>query len=144
MLDPRKQFGPAAEKYLSSAVHSNPDALSRIVEIVQPKGGIVVDIATGAGHVAYAFAPYVDRVIATDITPDMLRVTKKAAEERGRDNLDVLFAIAEYLPFQNQTLDGITCRLGAHHFTNVHSFVRESARALKQGGWLVIADTIGS
>jgi ubiquinone/menaquinone biosynthesis C-methylase UbiE len=142
--DPREQFGPAAEKYLSSAVHSNPDALSRIIEVVQPSGGTVVDVATGAGHTAYAFSPYVDRVIATDITPDMLRVTKQTAQDRGLDNLSVLFAIAEYLPFQPETLEGISCRLGAHHFTNVHSFARESARSLKKNGWLVIADTIGS
>lgn len=114
------------------------------MEIVNPQGGTVLDVATGAGHTAYAFAPFVARVIATDITPDMLRVTRSAAAERNIDNLQVLFAMAEALPFGNSKLDGVTCRLGAHHFENVHGFVREAHRALAKGGWFLLADTIGS
>lgn len=144
MRDPREQFGPAANRYLSSAVHSNPSALGRLVEMARPSGGTVVDIATGAGHTAYAFAPYVDQVIATDITPSMLEVTRGEAKKRKLENLKVLFAIAENLPFRDHSVDGITCRLGAHHFTNVHSFVREARRTLRHGGWLVVADSIGS
>ncbi len=144
MRDPREQFGPAASLYLSSAVHSNASALGRLVDMAQPKGGTVVDIATGAGHTAYAFAPFVDQVIATDITPSMLEVTRAEGKKRKLENLKVLFAIAENLPFKSRSVDGITCRLGAHHFTNVHSFVREARRALKSGGWLVLADSIGS
>ncbi len=142
--DPREQFGPAASQYLSSAVHSNPSALSRLVEVVKPSGGTVVDVATGAGHTAYAFAPHVERMIATDITPSMLEVTRQEAANRHLDNLEVLFAAAESLPFKSSTLQGVTCRLGAHHFTNVHSFVREVARSLRPGGWFILADSIGS
>ena len=144
MRDPRDQFGPAANQYLSSAVHSNPSALGRLVEMARPSGGKVVDVATGAGHTAYAFAPFVDKVVATDITPSMLEVTRTEAKKRNLTNLEVLFAVAENLPFHTASLDGITCRLGAHHFSNVHAFVRESHRTLKPGGWLVLADTIGS
>jgi ubiquinone/menaquinone biosynthesis C-methylase UbiE len=144
MRDPREQFGPAASQYLSSAVHSNPVALNRLLEMTKPTGGIVADVATGAGHTAYAFAPLVDRVIATDITPSMLEVTRTEARKRGLTNLDVAFALAEALPFASSTLSGITCRLGAHHFTNVHSFVREARRALRPGGFFTLADTIGS
>ena len=143
MLDPRSQFGPVAESYLTSAVHSNPDALDRMIEVVQPKGGTVVDVATGAGHTAYAFAPYVDRVIATDITQQMLDVTKKTAEERGLSNVETQIAKAEDLPFDDESIDGVTCRMGAHHFDNVLAFLREAHRITKPGGWLLIVDTIG-
>lgn len=144
MNDPRTRFGPAAESYLASAVHSNASALSRLVKVAKPAGGTVVDIATGAGHTAYAFSPYVDRVIATDITPDMLRVTRETALQRGLSNLSVLFAAAEELPFRDRSVDGLSCRLGAHHFQNVHSFVREAHRALTPGGWFLLVDSIGS
>jgi len=142
--DPRDQFGPVAESYLSSAVHSNSSALSRLIEVAKPLGGTIIDVATGAGHTAYAFAPYVDRVIATDITPDMLRVTKEVARDRNLANLDVLFAEAEELPFRNGSVAGLTCRLGAHHFHNVHAFVREARRSLSPGGWFLLVDSIGS
>jgi ubiquinone/menaquinone biosynthesis C-methylase UbiE len=143
MRDPRTSFEPVAASYLTSAVHSNPDALDRMIQIVEPKGGVVVDVATGAGHAAYSFAPYVDQVIATDITASMLKLTRKTAEERGIKNLDVVFALAEDLPFQTHALTGITCRMGAHHFNNVSRYVQESFRAIKPGGWFLLVDTIG-
>jgi ubiquinone/menaquinone biosynthesis C-methylase UbiE len=143
MRDPRTSFEPVAASYLTSAVHSNPTALDRMVQVVRPNGGVVVDAATGAGHAAYSFASYVDRVIATDITPSMLKLTRQTADERGIKNLDVCFALAEELPFQSGRLTGVTCRMGAHHFNDVPRFVAETHRALKSGGWLLIVDTIG-
>src|SRR5580700_10608212 len=109
MRDPREQFGPAASQYLSSSVHSNPSALGRLVDMAKPSGGTSIDIATGAGHTAYAFAPFMDEVIATEITPSMLEVTRKEAANRSLKNLKVMFAIAEHLPFKTNSLDGVTC-----------------------------------
>src|SRR5947209_16677770 len=130
MHDPRTRFNKAAQSYLTSAVHSNQAALDRLVQIVKPQGGTVVDVATGAGHTAFVFAPHVDRVVATDITPNMLRVTRDAARQRGIENLDVSFALAEALPFRSGSLTGVTCRVGAHHFKDVRRYLAESYRAI--------------
>lgn len=143
MRDPRASFQPVAASYLTSAVHSNPDALEKMVQIARPEGGTVVDVATGAGHVAYAFAPYVQRMVATDITEAMLKLTRKTAGERGIGNMDFVYALAESLPFRDGSLDGLTCRMGAHHFNDVPQFVQETQRILRPGGWLLLVDTIG-
>lgn len=143
MRDPRSQFGPTAEKYLTSAVHSDASALQHLVEITQPHGGIWIDVATGAGHTAFTFSPYVDRMIATDITEQMLHVVKRTAKERNLENIQCCFAEAGTLPFQTGSLDGVCCRLGAHHFPDPTFFVREAARVLKPGGTLLLVDTIG-
>ena len=144
MYDPRTRFDANAERYLTSAVHSNQAALDRLVQIVNPNGGSVIDVATGAGHAAFAFAPYVDHVIATDITPNMLKVTREEARKRKLNNLHVSFADAEALPFKNSSLTGITCRVGAHHFRNVPAFLHETFRSLKPNGWFLLVDTSGS
>lgn len=143
MIDPRNQFGPVAESYLTSQVHSNPNALERMIQVVKPHGGTVVDVATGAGHTAYAFAPFVDRMIATDITESMLELTKKTAEERGLTNVETTIAKAESLPFDDGSITGVTCRMGAHHFDDVPKFLEEAYRVLAPGGWLLVVDTIG-
>lgn len=144
MVDPRSQFGPVAASYLTSAVHADQAALQHLVEVARPNGGVVVDVATGAGHTAYAFAPYVDRVIATDITEAMLDVTRQTAAERGIDNFEVCLAEAENLPFRAGVLAGLTCRMGAHHFLGVPRFIEEAHRSLSPGGWFLVVDTIGS
>ena len=144
MHDPRTRFNKGARSYLTSAVHSNRAALDRLVQIVKPQGGTVVDVATGAGHTAFAFAPHVDRVIATDITPNMLSVARVEARKRDLANISIAFADAQALPFKNASLSGITCRVGAHHFRDVRTFLAESYRALSPNGWFLMVDTAGS
>lgn len=141
-LDPRDQFGREAEKYLTSAVHADASALAELVALVSPQGGLVVDVGTGAGHMAFAVAPYVDQVVATDPTQAMLDVTSAEASRRGMTNLSTRLAFAEELPFGDGSVDGITCRVAAHHFRSVETFLDEVSRCLRPGGWFLLVDTV--
>ena len=71
----------------------------------------MLDVATGAGHTALAFAPHVAKVTATDITEEMLAETRKLAESRGLANVKTLTANAEDLPFPDASFDLVVCRL---------------------------------
>jgi SAM-dependent methyltransferase len=113
------------------------------VELTQPHAGWhALDIATGAGHTAFAFAPYVARVTASDLTPEMLIVAEKLAMEKGLTNVDFKEADAEHLPFDEATFDLVTCRIAPHHFPDIVQFLRECARILKPGGVLAVVDNI--
>ena len=69
----RSQFGAAASAYTTSAGHSDPILLRRVVELAQPRpSDRALDIATGAGHTALALAPHVAEVVAFDLTQQML------------------------------------------------------------------------
>lgn len=103
----------------------------------------MLDIATGAGHVAYAFAPHVDRVIATDITPEMLEIVEREAGQRGLANIATELMPAEDLALGDATMDGVACRLAAHHFHDLPKFLREVYRVLVPGGWFLLVDTCG-
>src|SRR6185369_5818186 len=43
----------------------------------------------------------------------------------------------EHLPFDDNTLDGITAVFVGHHMSDAMSFVTELARILKPDGWLL-------
>ncbi len=100
----------------------------------------MLDIATGGGHVAFAFAPHVADVIATDLTADMLRVTAEGAASRGLDNITTQSAAAADLPFPDHSFDLVTCRIAPHHFPDTYQFLRESERVLKRGGVFAMVD----
>ena len=136
------QFGPNAAAYVSSAGHSNASVLAGLVELVAPSPtDTLLDIATGAGHVALAFAPYVAAVTALDLTPSMLRQVETAARERHLNNVAAVEAAAEDLPFPDGSFDIVTVRLAPHHFADVPGFLGQVHRVLKPGGKFLLVDT---
>src|ERR1700730_4193190 len=136
------QFGPTAAAYSRSLVHSDPGALRKAVELARPKpGDMALDIATGAGHMAMALAPHVTKVIAYDMTQEMLLEAKGNAVTRGLTNLTTKTGIDGDFPFPDSTFDIVTVRHAPHHFANVTVAIREMARVAKMGARLVIVDS---
>jgi ubiquinone/menaquinone biosynthesis C-methylase UbiE len=139
----QQQFGANAANYLTSTVHAKGASLARLVELVQPqKDWVALDIATGAGHTAAVFAPHVARVVASDITPEMLEQARKLAGEKKFANFETAIADAEKLPFADRSFDLVTCRIAPHHFPNVAAFLSESFRVLKAGGTFALVDNV--
>lgn len=137
----RQRFGRYAGGYVASPTHAAGADLERLIEIVDPQPDwTALDVATGGGHTALALSPRVARVIAVDLTPEMLRLAEAHLSERGTGNVDFRVADAEDLPFDAGTFDLVTCRIAAHHFPDAARFVAESARVLRPGGLLWVQD----
>ena len=138
------QFGATAAAYTTSAGHSNQDALRALVALVDPRpSDLVLDIATGAGHTALAFAPHVRQVVAYDLTEAMLAETANNAAARGLTNVVTRRGPAEALPFADAAFDIVTVRLASHHFADNAAAVREMARVTRPGGHVAIVDNYG-
>lgn len=137
------QFGANAEKYATSAVHAKGASLARLVELTAPQPDWqVLDVATAAGHTAFAFAPHVKWITAVDLTAEMLPVAAKLAAEKQIQNISFKVANAEALPFEDGTFDLVTCRIAPHHFNDIEQFLREAARVLRPNGTLAIVDNV--
>ena len=137
------QFGPRAGSYVTSETHSKKSVLDELVDLVRPNpSDLVLDIATGGGHTALAFAPHVTHVTALDLTPSMLDAVEALAEERGILNVTTVEARAEELPFDEASqFDLVTVRLAPHHFADVPRFLSEVNRVLFSGGRFLLVDT---
>jgi SAM-dependent methyltransferase len=139
----RNQFGASADAYVTSAVHKQASDLERARALIELRGDErLLDIATGGGHTALFFAPYVREVVATDLTPAMLAAAERYITEQGVANVRFEQADAEALPFGDEEFEIVTCRVAPHHFGDVRKFVREVARVLRPGGQFLLIDTI--
>jgi ubiquinone/menaquinone biosynthesis C-methylase UbiE len=139
----KKQFGAHAAAYATSAVHAQGASLARLVELVQPQPDWrVLDVATAAGHTAFAFAPHVAQVVATDLTPEMIPVAAKLAAEKGIENVTLELADAEALPYADGEFDLVTCRIAPHHFAQIDHFIAEAVRVLRPLGILAVVDNV--
>jgi ubiquinone/menaquinone biosynthesis C-methylase UbiE len=139
----QQQFAANAAAYTTSAVHARGASLQRLLDLTQPQPDWqLLDVATGTGHTALTFAPFVAHVTATDITPEMLAEGQRLAAERSQANVTFQIADAESLPYEDGRFHLVTCRIAPHHFTDVAAFIHESARVLRPGGFLAIVDNI--
>ena len=139
----QEQFGKNAAGYLTSTPHALGKSLERLVVLTAPqKTWKALDIATGGGHVAYTFAPHVERMWATDITQEMLDMVKAEAAKRGMTNVRTAYAKAEALPFEDASFDLVTCRIAPHHFDSIPAFLGEVHRVLKANGVFAVVDNV--
>ena len=139
----KEQFGAHAQNYVNSAGHSQSDSLDRVVGLVNPQPAWrALDVATGGGHTALAFASYVRELVATDLTPAMLAAAEKFIRGKGVSNVTFREAEAAALPFADGEFDLVTCRIAPHHFPDCGQFAREMARVLKPGGVAAMIDNI--
>jgi len=136
-------YAPRAAAYVDSAVHSTGADLDQIEAIIRgQRGARVLDLGCGGGHVSYRAAPHVREVVACDLTPDMLALVKRTADERGLDNIVVQQAAAERLPFEEGSFDFVLCRYSAHHWQDMETGLRQARRVLKKTGRAVFADGV--
>ncbi len=139
----RRQFGPNAANYATSAVHAKGASLGRIVELLEPEPNWrLLDIAAAAGHTGFAFAPQVAEVVISDLLEEMLTVARTRSTELGLTNVSFELADAEALPFDDQSFDAVTCRIAPHHFPNPDRFVAEVTRVLRPGGRFGLVDNM--
>lgn len=137
----QRQFGRTAQDYVTSRVHASGEDLRLLVDMADAQPAWqALDVATGGGHTALALAPLVAHVVASDLTEEMLVAAAGLAAERGIDNVSFEAAKAEALPFADGRFDLVACRVAAHHFDSIPTFLDESARVLKAHGTLVISD----
>jgi SAM-dependent methyltransferase len=134
-------FGRRAAYYVTSAAHTDPQVLERLVELARPQPvDRVLDIGTGTGHTALALAPHAAWVVGLDLTPEMLAEARLLQAERGIHNTRWLLGDAEHLPMGDGAFGVVACRRAAHHFGDMPAAMAEMARVLAPGGRLVVDD----
>jgi demethylmenaquinone methyltransferase/2-methoxy-6-polyprenyl-1,4-benzoquinol methylase len=103
------------------------------------KGSIVLDIATGTGQQAFAFAKRGYEVIGVDLTESMLRIAQKHNKD-GSVKFEA--ADATQLRFQANTFDVICISFALHDMPLAirERALYEMARVTKWNGVMVIVD----
>jgi SAM-dependent methyltransferase len=140
----QSQFGPTAAAYVASAGHAGGEDLDQLVtwgRAVAPRR--VLDLATGGGHTALAFAALARELTAMDVTEPMLRAARGLLGERGIAHVRFVAGDVARLPFADNAFEVVTCRLAAHHFADLGPAVREVQRVLRPGGSFLVEDILG-
>ena len=150
-MDPRLQrriqrygWDKAAEAYEAGWTESLADAQAELLRVACAKPGEnVLDLACGTGLVSLPLAEAVGptgRVVATDISDNMIDRVRHAAAARGLVQLVAFQADAEDLErAPDNSVDLVTCALGLMYVADPAKAMAEALRVLKPGGRAVFA-----
>jgi ubiquinone/menaquinone biosynthesis C-methylase UbiE len=139
----KQQFGAVAEAYVNSSFHASGPDLALLVESAGFSGNeCVIDLGCGAGHTAIACARKAARVIGIDVTPEMVVAATALTNQRSLTNVEFRVGNVEALPFVSGSIDVVTSRVSAHHYSDPARALSEAFRVLKPGGVLLVSDSI--
>ncbi len=126
------RWGPTIEDWLGEAT----DAMLRAAGI--GKDDHVLDVAAGAGGQTLAAARLAGpggRVLATDISPAILRYAARAATDAGIETVETLEADGENLSVLSEgEYDAAISRVGLIYFPDQQTALKGIRRALRPGG----------
>lgn len=99
----------------------------------------VLDVATGTGEQAFAFAEAGAHVVGVDISEPMLRIARR---KQRRGDVTLLHADATRLPFDDAHFDITSIAFGLHEMPQSIrvATLQEMARVTRAGGTLVVFD----
>jgi SAM-dependent methyltransferase len=100
------------------------------------RGAAVLDAGCGSGAQAQWLLEQGADVVAIDLSPRMIEEAERRCGGRGRF---LVADLAEPLPLESRSLDGITCSLALHYLADWSVPLRSFASALRPGGWAVIS-----
>jgi SAM-dependent methyltransferase len=128
-------YGPGidAARYARSRprVHAAAIETFRRISAVTTRLPCGLDAGCGTGPSAIALAELAEHVTGVDASPDLLA---QAPTDR---RVTYVRALAERMPFADNTFDVITAALSFHWF-DAESFLAEASRVLRPTGWLAV------
>ncbi|MBI3001932.1 MAG: metalloregulator ArsR/SmtB family transcription factor [Deltaproteobacteria bacterium] len=115
---------------------------SLAIEKLVPPNLTVADIGCGTGSLSLELARLAKKVIAVDLSREMIRQANRVARERASQNIVFRLGDAEKLPLEDRSVDAAFCVLVLHFLEQPAKAVLELCRILRPGGPVILVDLV--
>lgn len=140
----RELFTPLPARYdrLAEVLSFGQNGQWRRAMVSQiPRGGLVLDVATGTAGVALQLAERGSSVVGVDLTEAMLRQGRANVAAAGQgERIGLVGGKAERLPFGDAAFDAVTFTYLLRYVDDPAATLAELARVVKPGGVVASLD----
>lgn len=139
----RTEFQKQARGFSNKSLSLNSEDLLKWIHrsLTLNEGIKVLDVAAGTGILSRYLAPYVNKVMSIDLSPDMIAEGLERNNAMNISNIEFNLAHAEQLP-SKEAFDLVISRLAFHHFTNPKKVLQEMIRVSTLSGTICVVDMI--
>lgn len=101
----------------------------------------VLDIASGTGEPGLSIAPLTKKgkVVAVDISEQMLEAAREKALAKGLNNFETFICDVSDLSMSKESFDKLSCRMGFMFFPDMQLAAHQMYRVLKTGGRISVS-----
>ncbi len=133
------RFARTAERVAARQDSRAARLAQEVRDFVAPGGDErALDVGTGAGALALALAPLVQKVVGLDPVPELLEL----ARARALPNTEFLQGDGAELPFPDGAFDLAGTLRTLHHVARPEEVVAELARVTRLGGRVLVVDQL--
>lgn len=129
----------AARKYAADAIKDMPGyerTLDRVGDLLK-SSDTVLEIGCGTGTTALRIAPSVSRMIATDVSREMIDIAREKATAQACQNVEFAVATVERAPGPDGAYDAVLAFNLLHLIADRPSALAHVHRLLKPGGLFI-------
>jgi ubiquinone/menaquinone biosynthesis C-methylase UbiE len=113
-----------------------------IEKIAINSSDVVVDFGCGPGYYTIDLAKKAKKVVAVDISPEMLKKAQRKAQKANMKNIEFMQSDGKTLQLEDSSVEKILLVTVYHEVGENEVVLKEFGRVLKQEGKLVIVENI--
>jgi ubiquinone/menaquinone biosynthesis C-methylase UbiE len=128
-----------AETYDKTQPNFNPENVIQVTKRIEQyakttSGKRLLDLGCGTGFVLSLAHPYFEELVGIDITPAMLDCAADKYKQEKVNNIKLIEASSDELPFSDSYFDVVTGYGFLHHLPSLLPTFKETYRVLADGG----------
>ena len=98
----------------------------------------LLEIATGTGIISFELCKQVSQIVATDLSPEMIKTAKEKAAKQSVTNIDFRIEDACHLSFSDNSFDTVIASNVLHLLVHPDKALKEMKRVLKKDGQVIL------
>ncbi len=129
-----------AVKYSKKPVPSQDNYMKKLLQTRElfTSESKVLEVGCGTGTTALLHAPYVEKIIATDFSKEMIQIAKQKAEAKEYSNIDFIQESIEEMNHPKETFDVVMAHSILHLVQDRKQALQKIHQSLKPQGYFVV------